>query len=196
LHIAVLDAVVDHLDVVASTVRANVGRARSEGGLGSNLGDDGLHCRKAFTRATRHQRRAFARALLATRNAHGHVDNIPGLESFAAATGVLEPLVTAVAENVSGLHEVGKEFDALINSGTGLHKKHNDAGFLQRVDELAGILEAHEVVFFVTKFRLGTLNARINTTGRSVVDGDCEAMLCHIECKVLPHNSQSVKPKL
>ena len=65
LHVGVLDAVVDHLHVVARAVGADVGAARLAVDLRGDRGEDLLDLAVGLARAARHDRRAVQRALLA-----------------------------------------------------------------------------------------------------------------------------------
>eukprot|EP00053_Salpingoeca_punica_P006791 m.63469 g.63469 ORF g.63469 m.63469 type:complete len:387 (+) comp13851_c0_seq2:114-1274(+) len=69
LHVAVLNAVVHHLDVMARAVLADPVAAGLAVGLGRDLLEDGLDVRPGSRVAARHQRRAVARTLLAARDA-------------------------------------------------------------------------------------------------------------------------------
>ncbi len=71
LHVAVLDAVVHHLDEVARAVGSDVRHARPRLGLrGDRLEHIGLMRSQASGDAARHERRTEPRALLAARDAH------------------------------------------------------------------------------------------------------------------------------
>ena len=66
LHIAVFDAVVHHLDEMARALRSDpVAAGRSVIDLGSDRLKDRLHVRPGCRIASRHDRRAFQRPLLA-----------------------------------------------------------------------------------------------------------------------------------
>ena len=98
LHVAVLDAVVHHLDEVAGAVGPDVRDARPGVGLAprSPRGSARI-ARHASLRAARHQRRTEARALLAAR--HAAADEVQPLSRAAPPRGalrVLEPRVAAV----------------------------------------------------------------------------------------------------
>ncbi len=102
LHVAVLDAVVDHLDVVACAVFADPVAA---GGAVFNLGGDGLedllHVRPCFGVAAGHDGRAEARALFAAGDAGADEENALRREVLGAAVGVGEQRVAAVDDDVA-----------------------------------------------------------------------------------------------
>lgn len=103
LHIAVLDAVVDHLDVVTRTLVTDVGHTRTLLGLGGNLGEDGLDGVEGLSGTTRHEGRTVTSARFTTRDAHAHVEDTLGLELLGAADGLLVPLIATIDEDITRL---------------------------------------------------------------------------------------------
>src|SRR5205807_10350299 len=69
LHVAVLDAVVDHLHVMAGAIGTHVPAARFAIYLRRDLAEDRRDDFPRIARATRHKRRTFERAFFAARNA-------------------------------------------------------------------------------------------------------------------------------
>src|SRR5690606_37790463 len=69
LHVAVFDAVVDHLHVVTGTAGSDVGDARFAVDLGGDAFEDRLHHVPSAGRSAGHDRRAFAGAFFTTGNA-------------------------------------------------------------------------------------------------------------------------------
>jgi len=90
LHVAVLDAVVHHLDVVAGSVVADpVAARRAVIDLGRDGLENSLHVRPGVGVATRHDRGAVARAFLATGDAGADEEQSACAQVFGAADAVL-----------------------------------------------------------------------------------------------------------
>jgi hypothetical protein len=70
LHVAVLDTVVHHFDIVAGADGADVGEARPVRGLRGALGEDCLHRVVRLAWTARHEAWAMPGTFLATRNTH------------------------------------------------------------------------------------------------------------------------------
>src|SRR5699024_4262210 len=123
LHIRVLDTVVDHLDEVASAVRADVGAAR----LAINLRGNGLQQRAwglvGLGGATRHDRWAVQGALLAAGNAGADEVQAAGGDLLLAADRVRVQGVATIDDDVTRVHEFGELLDHGIGGWAGLH--HN-----------------------------------------------------------------------
>ena len=89
LHVAVLDAVVDHLDVVAGAVFADpVAAGRSVFDLGGDGLEDGLHVRPGGGIAAGHDGGAAARAFFAAGDAGADEENALFGQVLGAAVGV------------------------------------------------------------------------------------------------------------
>merc|ERR1719498_1600177 len=101
LHVTVLDAVVDHLHVVTTTNATDVERAWTTISLSGALEDDVFHHVVSNLGATGHERRTLAGTLFATRNAHAHEEDVLGFKLLGTANRVLEPLVTAINDEVT-----------------------------------------------------------------------------------------------
>ena len=90
LHVAVLDAVVDHLHVMACAIGADPVAA---GCAVIDLGGDGLenflHVRPCSLGAAGHYGRAMAGAFLTSADARADEQQATGLDVFSAANGVL-----------------------------------------------------------------------------------------------------------
>ena len=136
LHIRVLDAVVDHLHEVASAIGGNVCTARNA----INVSGDGLQQRAeglvGLLRATRHNGWAGQSTFLTTGNASADVVQATGANSLLTTDGVRVKRVTAINDDVAGLHHVGKLIDDRISSGTCLNHNQSATRALQRSDEL------------------------------------------------------------
>ena len=136
LHVAVLDAVVDHLDVVARAGVADPVAARLAVGLGGRLLEDLLDVGPRGLGATGHERRAVARALLAARDARADEEETLSLELLGAAVRVGEVRVAAVDNDVA-LLEVRLELgDEVVDGRAGLDEEDDLAGALELLAEL------------------------------------------------------------
>src|SRR4029077_2387278 len=100
-HVAVLDAVVHHLDVVPGAVGADVRHARA----GVALRGDGLEHRPyrlpRFLRATRHQRRTVTRPLFAAGDSGADEVEALRLHPPGSFLRVLEPGVASINDDVA-----------------------------------------------------------------------------------------------
>ena len=103
LHVAVLDAVVNHLDVVARAARPDVCDARAVVNFGGDGFPDGTYLLVGLPVAARHERRPPQRALLAARNAGADEVQSLRLQLLLAALRVHEVRVAAVNDDVAGV---------------------------------------------------------------------------------------------
>jgi hypothetical protein len=114
LHIAVLDAIVHHLDIVAGATRPHIGDA----GLSLGLGGDGLKDRLdhlvRLGLAAGHDGRPPEGALFAAGDAGADIVEPLG-QSHGAALGVLEERVAAVDDQVARLEQGLELGDDLIH---------------------------------------------------------------------------------
>src|SRR5688572_16173902 len=90
LHVTVLDTVVDHLDVVASTLVTNPLAAGLVVALGGDGLEDVLDVRPGLLVATGHEGRAVAGTLLTTRDTGANEAEALAVEILSAAVGVGE----------------------------------------------------------------------------------------------------------
>ncbi len=101
LHIAVFDAVVDHLDVVAGTAGADV----EDAGLTIDLRGDGfedwLHDFPSGSRAARHDGRAFPRPFLAAGDTRADEAEAEIAQPFVTALGVGVQRISPVDDDIS-----------------------------------------------------------------------------------------------
>ena len=100
LHVAVLDPVVDHLDEVAGSFRAD---PRAAGSPVVRLGRDGLedrpHVFPRRSRSARHDRGAKQGTFLAAGNAGADEEQATLFDALAAAGGVGEVRVAAIDDD-------------------------------------------------------------------------------------------------
>ena len=90
LHVAVLDAVMHHLDIMSTAALADIGHAGAiVVGLGRDLGQDWRQMVIGHARPAGHQRRPVERALFTAAHAHADVVQAVRRQLGAAADGVL-----------------------------------------------------------------------------------------------------------
>ena len=176
LHVTILNAVVHHLDIVASAVLAHPVAARLAVALRRDRLEDLLDMRPRGRAATRHERRAVARAVLTTGHTRADVQEATLLELLSAADGVGVVRVTTVDNDVA-LLEVGDELvDERVNGRTRLDEEDHLAGALQ---------ETHKLLDRVRADHLGplglVLEKVINLAGGAVVCGNSVAVVIHVQ---------------
>ena len=104
LHVAILDAVVDHLDEVTGAVLANpVAAGRVVLDLGADGLEDRLDERPCGGGAARHHARALERALFTAGDAGADVEQPLPLNILRATDGIRKVGIAAVDEDVAGL---------------------------------------------------------------------------------------------
>src|SRR4030095_3311171 len=96
LHVAVLNAVVDHFDVMACAIGSHVSATRFAIDLRRDLAKDRRNNFPRFTRTPGHERWTFECALFAAGNAATDIVNSASLKIFAAALGVGKKRIAAV----------------------------------------------------------------------------------------------------
>ena len=187
LHVAVLDAVVDHFDVMACAVFADPVAA---GGSVFDLGGDGLedvfNGRPCGGIAAGHDGGAEARAFFAPGDAGADEEDAFRGKSFGAAVGIGEERVAAIDYDVAGL-EIGQDVvDGLVDGVAGFDHEHDAAGALEERCELLGGVGADDVG------ALGFVGEEVVDFGGGAVEyGHFEAVVVHIEDKVLSHDGKT-----
>ena len=109
LHVAVFDAVVDHLHVMARAVFADPVAAGRAVHLGGDALEDMFHVRPGRGRTAGHDARAMTRALLAAAHAGADVKQPLAFDIFRAAIGVFKQRVAAVNDDVAGLEHAAAD---------------------------------------------------------------------------------------
>ena len=133
LHVAVLDAVVDHLDVVAGAVFAHpVAAGLAVGRAGADGLEDVLHQRPRLGAAAGHHRGAETRAFFAARNARADIQQAFAFQVFGAADGVGEMRVAAIDDQVARLQVGQQQLDEIVHRLARLHHQHDLARPLQQ----------------------------------------------------------------
>ena len=193
----------DHLDVVARAVLADVGGARhaADDGLagrstrqrlaglcinlrGDSVPDGGKFLiRRGVT--TGHERWTEASPFLAARHAGADKPKPFIFEGFFAADGVGPKCVTAVDDDVGGFEQQHEAVDDGVGRLARLHENNHFARLSQGGDELRERLGADHPT---GRGRiLG--NEFIGFFYGPIKDRDLKAVICDIERQVLAHNS-------
>ena len=131
LHVAVLDSIVNHLDVVAGAALSDVGDARTGVRLRRHLLEDGLDALVGLARSAGHHGRTVAGALLAAGHAHAHVEQTLLGQLRLATLRVGVHLVAAVDDEITGLEQIGKTGNDGVDGSAGLHQHDDGARLLQ-----------------------------------------------------------------
>jgi hypothetical protein len=180
LHVTVLDTVVDHLDVVTSTLIADPLTARLTIALGSDALEDVLDVRPGLLVATGHQRRAISSTLLTTRDTRADESDTLGSKVLGAAVGVGEVRVTTINDDVTLVEERQKLLNPVIDSRTGLDEEHDTTRRLELANELLVGVSANNGL------ALGLVLEEVVDLGEgSVVGADGETVISHVQDEVL-----------
>lgn len=192
LHVAVLDAVVDHLHIVAGAAGADVDDAGLTVHLGGDAFKDGLHHLPGAGRAAGHDGGAFAGAFFAAGNASADEAEAFFSEISVTALGGLVEAVAAVDDDVALVEEGDELLDHRVHGVTvavlhrgGLHHDLDLPGSGQALHELFQSLRAHQ---FLTRMLRDEL---VRRGGRAVENGNLEAAAFHVKDKVLAHHGQA-----
>ena len=195
LHVAVLDAVVDHLHEVAGAVGADpvTARRRRPSTLAAIAVKMSAHLRASVGRAAGHDRRPVTGALFAAGDADADEAQALGLERRRSRRMVsvkreLPPSMTMSPGSSSGTSCV----DEGVDGAPGLHHQHHLARGLPAA--------ATSSVQRSRRHDLGPValaaGERLGDRRRAVVDGDSVAMVGHVEDQVLAHHGQPDEPEV
>ena len=186
LHVAVLDPVVDHLDVMAGAIRAHVTAARLAIHLRGDLAKDRRDNFPGITRTAGHERRAFQRAFFAAGNtAADEVQSAP-FQILAAPLRVGEERVPAVDDHVAFFQERRELSDDRVHGTAGLHHDHRFAWTLQRADKFLHRPRWLDVFSF--RFSGGKF---LRDFPGPIEHGDGKSLGFHVEDEVLAHDGEA-----
>src|SRR5205085_3081042 len=101
LHVAVLDAVVDHLDVMAGPIRSHVSAAGLAIHLRRDLAENRRDDLPRIARSARHERWPFQRAFLSPRNATADKMKTAAFQILAAPLRVGEKRIATVDNDIA-----------------------------------------------------------------------------------------------
>ena len=136
LHVTVLNTVVNHLDVVASTLVTDPVTAGLAVTLGGNTLEDVLDVGPGGLVTTGHERGTVAGTLLTTRDTTADEADLLLGEVLSAAVAVGEVRVTTVDNDVTRLEEGQQRLNEVINGLASHHQEHDTAGALELGAEL------------------------------------------------------------
>ncbi|WVZ22832.1 hypothetical protein V8G54_001376 [Vigna mungo] len=162
---------------MSPTPLADVGDAGAVLDLRSNFVEDVLDVGVGSLGTAGHEGGAVARAVFAAGDPHAEVEEAFFGDVVDAAFGVLIPLVAAVDDAVAGLEVVGESGDGLVDGGAGLDEDDDGSGALDGEDEVTrGVLAREREGALVA----GPIYGLVDFGGRTVVDGDWEALLRYV----------------
>mmetsp|Transcript_5200 Transcript_5200/g.10696 ORF Transcript_5200/g.10696 Transcript_5200/m.10696 type:complete len:293 (+) Transcript_5200:790-1668(+) len=192
LHVSVFNTIVDHLDIVSTSNRAEVSSARGFwfSGLGSDLCDDGFNQVVRFFGATRHETGPIASSLLTARNPHADKHNVLLGEFFGSSNLIGKPFVSPVNNHIPFIQMFRESRNGQINGLSGLHQKHNLSWFRNLGTKVSRRITTHNGQ---VTFGLGPGNGCFHLRMTAVSDANLEAMFSHVQGKVLAHYGQSVQ---
>ena len=186
LHVAVFDAVVDHLHVMPRTVGTHMSATRLIFRDGGDLRINRGERFPAFLRSAGHDRWAFERAFFAAADADSKEMDSLFFEVFLAALSVGPEGIAAIDDDVAGFHQRNELLDDGINGRAGFD---HDLGFARTgecSDELGQCLGEDEVFSFAASgFK------RLDDAGGAVENGDLEAAAFHVENEVFAHDGEA-----
>ena len=187
LHVTVLNTVVNHLDVVTSTVVTNPLAAGLTVRLGGDVLENLLDVRPGLLVATGHDGGTVAGTLLATRDTRTDEADALGLEVLSAAVGVGVVRVATVNDDVTLLKTVlEEELDEVVDGLTGHDEEHHAAGSLELGDELLDAVCANDAL------ALGLVLKELVDLGDGAVEGnDGVAVVGGVEDEVLAHDRKA-----
>lgn len=188
LHVTVLNAVVHHLDVVASTLVTNPLTAWLAVRLGGDALEDVLDVWPGLLVTTRHDGWTVAGTLLTTRDTGAdEADALLG-KVLGAAVGVWEVGVAAIDDDVARLDTaLGEQsLDEVVDGLAGHDEQHHATWLLELLDELPDAMCANNAL------ALGLVVQEAVNLGDGTVEGDDgEAVVGGVEDQVLAHDGQT-----
>src|SRR4029077_8827663 len=185
LHVAVLDAVVNHFDVVTGAIRSHVAATRFAIDLFSDSAKDWRDYFPGFARTNGHQRRTFERAFLSTGNTASDEMNPATFEIFAAPLRIGEQRITAVDNDVAFFEKWCEFADYLIDRIAGFDHDHGFARFFKRTDKFFKRARRLDI------FSFGTTGCEfLSYLCGPIKNGDRKSLGIHIQDEVFAHYSQ------
>lgn len=188
LHVTVLNTVVDHLDVVASTLVTNPLTAGLAVRLGRDALEDILDVRPGLRVTTGHDRGTVTGTLLTTRDTGTDEADALGGKVLGAAVGVGVVRVTTVNDDVALLDAtlVQEELNEVVDGLAGHDEHHHTAGLLELGAELLDGVSTND------RLALGLVLKEAVDLGDSAVEGNnSEAVVSSVEDQVLTHDGQT-----
>jgi hypothetical protein len=180
LHVTVLNTVVNHLDVVASTLVADPFTAGLAVALGGDALEDVLDVRPGLLVTTRHERGTVSGTLLTTGNTGSDESDALSGQVPGATVGVGEVRVTTINDDVALLQEGQQLLNPVIDSLTGLDEQHDTARGLELADKLLDAVSANNgrALGFV-------FQESVDLGDSSVESANGEAVVGHVHDEIL-----------
>jgi hypothetical protein len=185
LHVRVLDAVVDHLDVMAGTVGSDM----DDAGVAASLRGNGFQHR--FQRlvrrvtAARHEGRTVQGAFLATGDAHADEVDSFCFQRFRTPACILEEGIAAVNDDIAR-GEVGEQLlQYLVHRGAGFDHQKDAARTFQPRAEITQIGAGSQVFVSVG------LDKRFRFRGRPVEYKSRNLVPCQIPRQIGTHDGKA-----
>ncbi len=185
LHVAVFDAVVDHLDVVAGAIRAHVPAAGFALGDRGDLGVNGRNCLPAFGRTAGHDAGPLESAFLAAADADAEEMDALLAQGFFPALGVGPERIATVDDDVARLEQGHELRNDGVNRAAGLDHDLHLARLGEGSDKFLQSLAAGKV------FPLSTAgNELLHHVRGAIEDRHLKASAFHVEDKVFAHDGE------
>lgn len=187
LHVTVLNTVVNHLDVVASTLVTDPLAAGLAVRLGGDVLEDILDVRPGLLVTTGHDGGTVTGTLLTTGDTGADEADTLGVKVLGAAVGVGEVRVATVNDDVTLLETVlEEELNEVVDGLAGHDEKHHAAGSLELGDELLDAVCANNAL------SLGLVLEELVNLGDGTVEGnDGVAVVGGVEDQVLAHDRKA-----
>ena len=188
LHVTVLNTVVNHLDVVASTVVTDPLAAGLAVRLGGDVLEDLLDVRPGLLVTTGHNGGTVAGTLLTARDTGTDEADTLGLEVLSAAVGVGVVGVATVNDDITLLDAtlVQEELNEVVDGLAGHDEEHHAAGSLELGDELLDAVCANNAL------SLGLVLKELVDLGDGTVEGnDGVTVVGSVEDQVLAHDRKA-----
>ena len=186
LHVGVFDAVVDHLDIVAGTVFADIRTARlAVSGFSGNSLVNGLDFRVRFLIAARHDSRAAAGPRFPTGNPHAVEVDAVFPATVVAAARIAEIGIAAVDDDVPRIEERQQLVEHAVHGSAGHDHEHDLARPLQGSQEIFQLEVARNL--FMRPF----LEELFRQVRRIVVNRNVIAVVGHVQGQVTAHDGHA-----
>ena len=187
LHVTVLDAVVDHLDVVSGTAAADpVAAGGTAVDLGGDALEDVLHMWPGGGAAAGHDAGTESGAFFAAGDAGADVEQALGFEQFHPAIGVAVERIATVDDDVTGFQVRQDLLNELVHRRARFDHHHDPPGLFELRHEFGDGMGALD---------LGALRLVreevVHLGGGAVVGHDGEAVVVHVENQILAHDGQA-----
>ncbi|MBA7683207.1 hypothetical protein ES703_91567 [subsurface metagenome] len=192
LHIAVLDAVVDHFDEVSGAVFSDpLAAGLAVIGAGCDFLEDGLYAFPRLRRTAGHNRRPSQCAFFAARYAGADIEQPFFFDFFASSNRIGKMTVTAVDDNIALVHKGQNLLDNHIDRLAGLDHNHHFPRRGYRVDKIFYLVCGDDVFAFCPAFGEPSGFLRRAVKGRHG-----KALAFHIQDEVFTHYSQAPEPNV